>query len=217
MAHLASVMASSQSRTFWKIQGAGDNRLKYSYHIKRVLTTALSSIAWAGPPPGIIDTGETGTPLGTCRPVGLPQTLFGAAHQLDARFGAFHQATIGGEIIERHAARGEASFEDLANPGAVELRQTVNVGYSADLVFHDKAGKPVVDDFRDRAAVKGDDGRPAGHGLDHDQTKRLRPVDRDQQSDSSAQEVRFLVVADFADKVDQRILLDHGPDQFVII
>ncbi len=41
--------------------------------------------------------------------------LFGAAHQLDARLRRLHQAAIGGEIIERHAARGEARLELLAD------------------------------------------------------------------------------------------------------
>jgi len=34
-----------------------------------------------------------------------------AAHQLDTRLGGLHQAMIGGEIVERHAARGESHLE----------------------------------------------------------------------------------------------------------
>src|SRR3979409_1093667 len=35
-------------------------------------------------------------------------TLLRAADELDPRLGFFRQAAIGGEIVERHAARGEA-------------------------------------------------------------------------------------------------------------
>jgi hypothetical protein len=40
-----------------------------------------------------------------------------------------------------------------------------------------KHGRAFIDDFRDRTAPEGDHWRAAGHGLDHDQTERLGPID----------------------------------------
>ena len=105
----------------------------------------------------------------------------------------------------------------LADLRAVESGQPIDRGDRADLVLDDKAGDAVVDDLGDRAAVEGDDGRSARHRLDHHEPERLRPVDRHQQADRAAQELRFLAVADLADVVDERIVLDHRPDQLVII
>ena len=135
--------------------------------------------------------------------------LLRAADQLDARLGFLHQAAIGGEIVERHAARGEAGFELLADGGPVQRGKTVDHGNRAGLVFHDEAGETGVDDLRDRAAVIGDHRRAAGHGFDHHEAERLRPVDRHQQADRAAEEIGFLAVADLADIFDQRIGLDQ--------
>src|SRR3954466_13669676 len=46
--------------------------------------------------------------------------LFGAAHQLDARLCLFHQAQISGEIVQRHASRGEADLELLPDRSAAQ-------------------------------------------------------------------------------------------------
>ena len=64
--------------------------------------------------------------------------------------------------------------------------KAIDRGDRADFVLHDKAGKPVIDDLRDRAAVVGDDRRSACHRLDHDQAKRFRPIDRHQQRGGAA-------------------------------
>jgi hypothetical protein len=71
----------------------------------------------------------------------------------------------------------------------------------------------VVDDLRHRSLAARDDGRAAGHRLDHHQTERLRPVDRQQQGERVAEEVVLLSIADLADELDQRIVeqvLDGG-------
>src|SRR5260370_35751784 len=41
--------------------------------------------------------------------------LFGAAHELDTWLCGPHQSPIGGEIVERHTARGETSLELISN------------------------------------------------------------------------------------------------------
>jgi hypothetical protein len=54
--------------------------------------------------------------------------LLRAADQLDPRLGLLHQAAIGGEIIQRHAARGEAELELLADGGPVQRGKTMISG-----------------------------------------------------------------------------------------
>ncbi len=96
-------------------------------------------------------------------------------------------------------------------------RQAIDRRDRAGFVLDDEAGQPVVDDLGDRAAVIGDHRRAAGHRLDHHQAERLRPVDRHQQPDRAAQEFRLLGIADLADEVDQRIVLDQRANEFVVI
>src|SRR4029077_231065 len=85
---------------------------------------------------------------------------------------------IDADIILRHPCGGKALLEPLAYLFPVErddLRQrrdrlihTVNNG----------SREAVLDDFRHRAASEGQDWRAAGHGLDHGEPERFRPVDR---------------------------------------
>ena len=86
------------------------------------------------------------------------------------------------------------------------MSQTVDGADGAVDVLDDEAGKAVVDHFRHRAAIEGDDRRAAGHGFDHHQAERLRPIDRHQQRDRAAQKLGFILVVDFADIFD--LLLD---------
>src|SRR6185503_7060682 len=117
----------------------------------------------------------------------------------------------------RHAARGEALFELLADGGPVQRGETADHGNRAGFVFDDEAGEAGVDDLRDRTAVIGYNRRAAGHGFDHHEAERLRPVDRYQKADRATEEIGFLAVADLADEFDQRIGLDERGDQFVIV
>ena len=100
---------------------------------------------------------------------------------------------------------------------AAQRRQPVDRCDRARLVLDDKSGDAVIDDFGHRAAVVGNNRRSASHRLDHHEPERFRPVDRDQKSDRTAEKFRLLAVADLADELDERIALDHRPDQFVII
>ena len=72
--------------------------------------------------------------------------LLRAAHQLDARLGGLHQAAIGGEIIERHAACGEALLEMVADRVAGQMRQAIDRADRAGFILDDEAGDAVVDD-----------------------------------------------------------------------
>ena len=122
--------------------------------------------------------------------------------QPQVRRDGVRQAAIDGKIILRHAARGEALLETAADFFARQMAEPVDGADGAVDVLDDEAGEAVVDDFRHRAAIERDDRRAAGHGLDHDQAERLRPVDRHQQRDRAAQEFRLLLVGDLADEFD---------------
>src|SRR5204862_5774793 len=50
------------------------------------------------------------------------------------------------------------------------------------------------------------DGRPAAQGLYHGPAERLRPIDGKQQCLRLAEELRLLVLVDFADEFDARAL-----------
>jgi len=74
-------------------------------------------------------------------------SLFCAADQLDARLCGLHQAAIRGEIIKRHAARGETCLELLSDRGAIQLGKPADRGGGADPVFDNKSRQGFVDDL----------------------------------------------------------------------
>ena len=74
-------------------------------------------------------------------------SLFRAAHQLDTRRCRFHQAAIGREIVERHAARGEARLELLSDRIAVQVGKPADGGDRAGFVLDDEAGQALIDDL----------------------------------------------------------------------
>src|ERR1700676_5260594 len=71
--------------------------------------------------------------------------LFGAAYQLDTRLCGFHQAPIGGEVVERHPARGEARLELFPDRVPAQGGKAIDRGDRAGFILHDETGKPVVD------------------------------------------------------------------------
>lgn len=65
----------------------------------------------------------------------------------------------------------------------------------------DISGNARVDHFAHGPAVEGENRRATGHGLDHDETERFRPVDGKQKSFRIAEKFRFLAFADLADEL----------------
>ena len=74
----------------------------------------------------------------------------------------------------------------------------------AGFILNNETRYAIFDRFRDGAAIERDKRRAASHGFDHDQSERLRPVDRHDQRDGVAQELRLLRVRDLADEFDMR-------------
>lgn len=76
-------------------------------------------------------------------------------------------------------------------------------------VCDDETAHPVLDDFRHGTLAVGDDRRAAGHGLDHDQTERLRPIDGEEKGSGIAEKIVLVHFVYFADKIDQRLLQER--------
>jgi hypothetical protein len=74
----------------------------------------------------------------------------------------------------------------------------------AHFVFNDETRDLVLNQLTERATVERYDRRPARHGFDHHQSKRLRPVDRHQQRERVAQKLGLLPVGDLPDEFDMR-------------
>jgi hypothetical protein len=74
----------------------------------------------------------------------------------------------------------------------------------AGFILNNETRYAIFDQFRDGAAIERDNRRAASHGFDHDQPERLRPVDRHDQRDGTAQELGLLRVRDLADEFDMR-------------
>ena len=117
-----------------------------------------------------------------------------------------NDARIDLQIIAGHARHAETLVEDLAAAPAVKILHIVERGQRLINVVDDKAGDTVVYQFRNRAAAERNHRRAAGHGFNHYQTERFRPVDRKNQRIGVTQKILLTPVIDFTDTLDQRIV-----------
>ena len=65
----------------------------------------------------------------------------------------------------------------------------------------DAPGQPVFDDLRDRSTAEGKYRRSACHGLDHDQSEGLGPIDRKKQSGRSTEKLSLGTLVDLTNKL----------------
>ncbi len=124
------------------------------------------------------------------------------------------EVSVGFEVSLGHPPGGEAFFE---GPAAVGSCDGIDGSHGGDRLFHvvdNKTVHSIHDDFRDRSPAEGDDRRAAGHGLDHDQPERFRPVYGEEEGSGLAQKAVFLPLVDFADELDSR-LVQERPYSFV--
>jgi hypothetical protein len=84
-------------------------------------------------------------------------------------------------ILLRHPLGSKSLFEMGPHPAVVKFTKAIDGFDSFGFSLYDKASDTVIDNFRDRAGPVCDNGRTAGHCFDHDQTKGLRPVNRNQE------------------------------------
>src|SRR5436305_10671925 len=91
-----------------------------------------------------------------------------------------NQGLIVAKILLRHPPGGKPFVELHPHLTSAEVRKSSDRRNSFRFSRHDKASYSVVDDLRHRAGLEGNDGRAAGHRLDHDETERFWPIDRKQ-------------------------------------
>lgn len=127
------------------------------------------------------------------------------------------QAAIDREIILRHALGGEALLEGRPHLTTIQPVETSHRLRRITDGSDDVAGQAVIDHFRNRAAAERDHRRPAGHGFDHDEAERLRPVDRKQERAGIAEKFRLPLLVDLADELDIRVRGDQRRDRPVPI
>src|SRR5712672_3122145 len=117
-------------------------------------------------------------------------------------FVPFAQRLVVANVILRHSRCGKSFLEMSAHLTPVELGKPSNRLYGLCFAWHDKAGEAIIDNLWHRARAERDHGRPAGHGLDHDETKRLWPIDRKQQRSRTRQKLPFRFIIDLAGELD---------------
>jgi hypothetical protein len=91
---------------------------------------------------------------------------------------ACNQALINLDVIPRHAGGGETLLESAAHSAAIKRQDSSQLAYRLADVVHNLARNAAVHDFRNRAFAKSENGRTAGHRLDHDQAKWFGPINR---------------------------------------
>jgi hypothetical protein len=109
----------------------------------------------------------------------------------------------------------EALIEARANFGAIEFRYSRYSGRRD--IMDQKAGYAIVDDFRRRAGAERDDWSTAGHGLDHDESERLGPVDGENERRTLAEEPCLLPLVYLADELDIGMGVDQRLNDLVPI
>ena len=111
-------------------------------------------------------------------------------------------------VVFGHAFSREALLKPRAHAGAINLIEFRNSLYGFGFTLNDEAGCAILDHLRNRAGCKCDDRRAAGHGFDHHQAKRLRPLNRKQQSRRASQKVLLGLFIDLPDEFNP-IAIDH--------
>src|SRR5207248_4007946 len=106
------------------------------------------------------------------------------------------------QVILGHSTRGETLLEHAADPCTVEPGDSARGLCRLFLAVDEETGDTVVDDLWNRGSAECDHRGSASHRLDHCQTERLGPGDREQQGCGIAEELSLLLVADFAEKLD---------------
>src|SRR6202047_736925 len=114
------------------------------------------------------------------------------------------------EIVFRHPGGGEALFKTAPHASAAERENARQRVHRLINAIDDRAGNTRLHDFFDRAAAEGENRRAASHGLDHHQSERLRPVNREQEGQGPAKKLTLAALIDFAEKLDTRLLQQRG-------
>src|SRR5258708_666335 len=106
------------------------------------------------------------------------------------------------KVFFGHQLRRKAPLEMRTYLPSVEFTEPPDGLDGFSFPIRDKAGYTVIDHFRYRARPERDNRRATRHGFDHDQTERLRPVDRKQQSGGIGEKLLLGLIVNFANQPD---------------
>src|SRR6202011_5439385 len=126
--------------------------------------------------------------------------LHRASEQLQIRVGGCNEPSVKRDIVLGHSARREPIFESAPNLLAGQAPDPVHGRCRTRLVFDDETSHSVLDDLRNGTTIEGYDGRAACHGFNRYEPKRLRPIDRREQSDGAAEKSWLFGIADLANE-----------------
>jgi hypothetical protein len=117
----------------------------------------------------------------TCAPVDL---IFNVAPPR----GVTVEAPIDPNVVICHATRCKALLEPTSHLAAIQRSHPHRSDTGLIDIVDDHAGDALVDHLWDRAGAIGEYWSSARHSLNRDETERLRPTDRKQQSNRIPQE-----------------------------
>jgi hypothetical protein len=111
------------------------------------------------------------------------------------RRGGIDGVTTAQSFVQRHVPPShrlgrEPFLETQTNAFSIQTVDAEDGVGGLVVVANDEPRDAGIDHLGHRTAGIGHDRRAAGHGLDHHQSERLRPVDREQQGVGPAQEER---------------------------
>src|SRR3984885_16388141 len=95
----------------------------------------------------------------------------------------------------------EAVLEFCANAPPGEGVSAPQLNNGLILAVYDEAGQPVFQHLRHRTVLECNDRGAAGHRLDHHQSERLAPPDREKQRRRISQKFLLLILAGLTDKL----------------
>src|SRR5260221_9197977 len=105
-------------------------------------------------------------------------------------------------------------FKGVPTLGTPDFRDPAHARDRLVEAVNHKTGYAMIYDLGHRAIAPRDHRRAAGQRFDHNQAKRLGPVNRKQQRRSAAQKLVLALSADFADEFDKRTaLIQQGSDR----
>ena len=115
------------------------------------------------------------------------------------------QLPIDLEIVTRHALCRESLLKPTTDLSAIELGDPADGAHGLLDVMDNKPCDTIFDYLGYGSARKGNHGRTAGHGFDHDQSKGLGPVDWKQQRASIAEKLALIGISDLTHELHEWI------------
>src|SRR5215471_3861336 len=119
-----------------------------------------------------------------------------------------HYFLIDTDVILGHSASSEAPLEACTHLAPVDCLYSTNGTQRFVVRIDHNASDTLLDQLGYRTAAEPNNRRAASHGFYHDEPKRLRPGDREQQCSGFTQKVALLPLVDFADVLD-RLAVDQ--------